>query len=93
MIVGNMPISENYSMTLFCHAESLSQPVEYRYLSEMEFRWSGNYSGTGRNITIGPLDRTHNGNIITCTAKEVGTSDSLCRSNNSVLNIQCKFWL
>ncbi|KAK2142337.1 hypothetical protein LSH36_968g00018 [Paralvinella palmiformis] len=86
-ITGNTTVAENSSLTLWCYSDSTSLPPEFTNLSIMEYYWSGAYNGTGSNITTGQLSRKQDGSIITCTAKEQGTNDTLSISNSTVLNI------
>ncbi|KAK2140400.1 hypothetical protein LSH36_1367g00001 [Paralvinella palmiformis] len=72
-------------MPLSCYSESQSLPPEYRYLSQMEYHWFGIYNGTGSDITLGPLNRQHHGSLITCLAKERGTSDGLSTITSTTL--------
>ncbi|KAK2139411.1 hypothetical protein LSH36_1806g00000 [Paralvinella palmiformis] len=86
-IIGNMPVTENSTLTLWCYSDSTSLPPDYRNLSKMEYYWSGACNGTGSNITTAPLSRKQDGSLITCTAKEQGTSEILSVSNSTVLHI------
>ena len=89
-IIGNILVKENSSSTLWCHSESTSLPPEYRYLSNMEYYWSGVYNGTESNITTALLSREQHRSEIMCTAKEQGTSGLLYVNNSIILNILCK---
>ncbi|KAK2140049.1 hypothetical protein LSH36_1501g00011 [Paralvinella palmiformis] len=86
-MLGNISVKENSSLTLWCHSESMSLPPEYRYLSNMEYYWSGAYNGTGSNITTGLLSREQHRSEIMCMAKEQETSGLLSVNNSVILNI------
>ena len=82
---------EGSNMTLTCFAGSLSLPAEFRNLSLIEYKWTGDYSGTGNSLVIGVVDRNDNGNTVTCTAKDQGAGDHLSSPTTVNLNVQCEY--
>ncbi|KAK2140006.1 hypothetical protein LSH36_1518g00015 [Paralvinella palmiformis] len=90
-IIGKISVKENSSLTLWCHSESTSLPPDYRYLSNMEYYWSGVYNWTGSNITTGLLSREQNRispsvSITTSNSSEIVETDNMTFSFNVTSN-------
>ena len=92
-INDNKPVAEGGTITLSCEAESQSLPADFRNLSHIEYTWTaGNCTSKCNKTTIGPLDRQHNGQMVSCTAKDNGASSSLSSTTSATLEVHCKLY-
>ena len=64
--------------------------MAFRNLSVIEYRWSGDYSGTGSTINIGPLYREDHMKTVRCEAHDQG-STGLRASRDASITVYCKY--
>ena len=92
VITGNNPIVTGNMLTLTCNANLLSLPPEFRDPDSLRYSWTGSATGDTSTVTLTSLDKTNNGDGVTCTAIDIGASGSLRSEATSVtITVYCEF--
>ena len=92
VITGNSPVLPGNSLTLKCSANLLSSPPEFQDPDSLRYSWGGSATGATSTITLGSLDKTNNGDVVTCTAIDDGASESLrSEATNVTIMVYCEF--